>query len=605
MSASAKELRDTWRAHTASAGVQSHDSDARIGFAGSFTLDPLLPYLGAKLLGFGYRRPEFLNANFNQLLRVCRDPSSEFGDAKLGALVLLWRLEDLAEAGDPASVREVSDLFLNAVRGLREIFSGSIILALPPRPRPAVEGLVEFARPSALAELWYETLKSVSALAQSVPDLHTVDLEALIAACGESVALDHRKEMLYRQPYSDGFYVNLADALARIYRAQRFEPKKCIVLDCDNTLWGGVIGEDGVGGVSLSDDFPGRAYRLFQQQVAVLRQSGVFVALNTKNNPDDVWEMFDNHDAMVLRKEDISSSRINWRPKSENLKEIAAELNIGLDALVFVDDSPFEIEEVRAHAPEVTTILVPEDIADLPVLMMELAHQFDRLNITEADRARVDMMRQETVRRDLSQKMTEEEFLASLDLQVQLQPVTSRELARVTQLINKTNQFNVTTRRYTLEEVGQFVSAHDHDIYCITVKDRFGDYGLVGVGILKHVNGVAEFDTLLMSCRVLGRGIETAMISYAVYLARARGSKELRGRYIPTRKNAMVADLFTRHGFEASDATAMAAKGCDAAMGTQAYRRHTEPLPVPGFLTALIKIADESTPLTTLSLVAR
>ena len=134
MSASAKELRDTWRAHTASAGAQSHDSDARIGFAGSFTLDPLLPYLGAKLLAFGYRRPEFLNANFNQLLRVCRDPSLEFGDAKLDALVLLWRLEDLAYAGDPASVREVSDLFLNAVRGLREIFSGSIILALPPRP---------------------------------------------------------------------------------------------------------------------------------------------------------------------------------------------------------------------------------------------------------------------------------------------------------------------------------------------------------------------------------------------------------------------------------------------------------------------------------------
>lgn len=589
MSDVAKALRERWRSYESAAGQQGAPN-ARIGLAATFTIDPLIPYLGARLLEAD-RRPIFVNANYNQLPRVCRNPASEFGSNLPDTIILLWRLEDLGDADDVSSIRDATDMLLSSVSVLREVFDGTIILALPPRPRAFVEGLVEFARPTPLASLWFATLVRVADLARSLRDVHTLDIEAAIAARGEGAALDPRKELLYRQPYSESLYIIFADALTRIYQARRLEPKKCIVLDCDNTLWGGIVGEDGVGGVQLSDDFPGRAYRQFQSQIAVLRRSGVFVALNTKNNPDEVWEMFDHHDAMILKRDDLSATRINWRPKSENLKEIAAELNIGLDSLVFIDDSAFEIEEVRAHAPGVTCIGVPEDIGDLPTLMREVARLFDRLVITDDDRARVVMMRQESARRDLSQKMTEAEFLASLGLEVAIHPATEAELARVTQLINKTNQFNLTTRRYTSEEVAGFIKAEDHDVYCAAVRDRFGDYGLVGVAIVRHEDTVAEFDTLLMSCRVLGRGIETALIAHAVDLARSRGVPAIRGRYLPTRKNAMVADLFARHGFSLVDGAPQEEAAADIAELT-VWLRPTEPLAMPDFLS--VRVTDRA-----------
>jgi FkbH-like protein len=579
MSDRIKELHSSWRNFCRSGQQDPKPVDSRLGLAGSFTVDPSVPFLGALLLEQGVAKPDIRVANFNQIARVCLDPASEFGDTALDAIVILWRIEDLADSSDISAVISARDTILSAIPRLREAFGGAIIVSLPPRPRPAQSGLAEFARSTNLEIAWFDTLSKTADLCRSLPNCYTVDLEAAITLCGERQATDHRKELLYRQPYTDALWAILSENIARIYRARRYEPKKCIVVDCDNTLWGGVIGEDGVGGVELSDDMPGSAFRLFQRQLVALRRSGIFVALNSKNNPDDVWQMFDQHSAMALKRTDISTSRINWKPKSENLREIAADLNIGLDALVFVDDSQFEIEEVRTHAPEVTCILVPEDIADLPVVMRETSRLFDRLNLTADDMARVDMMRQELERRDLSQKMTEAEFLASLELRVSLYAPDESDLARVAQLINKTNQFNVTTRRYSFAEVGEMARDGDTDVFCASVRDKFGDYGLVGVSIIKYSGKAAEADTVLMSCRVLGRGIETAMLSHALSLANARGAETLRGTYIPTRKNAMVADLFARHDFAPVETADAGTEGA-----TTIWQRATAPLDVPSFL---------------------
>jgi FkbH-like protein len=408
--------------------------------------------------------------------------------------------------------------------------------------------------------------------------VYAIDLEAIIASLGHPAALDHRKELLYRQPYSDAFHAACASAVVRVFKARASEPKKCLVLDCDNTLWGGVIGEDGVAGIELGEDFPGRAFLEFQRQVVALRNTGIFIALNSKNNPEDVWEMFDNHSGMVLKRTDISTARVNWKTKSENLKEIAKDLNIGLDALVFIDDSHFEIAEVRRNAPEVMAIQVPEDVADFPVLMKNVARLFDRLDITADDTARVDMMQQEMDRRQLAQSMTDADFLSSLGLEVFLYPPGATDLARVTQLVNKTNQFNVTTRRYALDDIASLVADAETDVYCATVKDKFGDYGLIGVGIVCHrEGGISEFDSLLMSCRVLGRGVETAMIAHAADLAAKRGAKELRGLYKRTRKNSMVADLFSRHGFTSPS-------GEMPDLAEVSWSRSTDPLAVPNYL---------------------
>lgn len=542
-----RELRGLWRTHVRRG--QDGKSDARIGLSGSFTLDPIIPYIGAFLLEAGYSDPQFANANYNQCVRACMDPVSEFGSAPLDAVVLLWRLEDLAESSEPAKAVAARDMLLDAVSLLRDRFDGPIVLALPPRPRPFAEGIASFSRPTALQELWFDTLSHIARMTGEMSNLYTVDLEALLAGVGENAALDHRKELLYRQPYTERFYAEAGEAIARILRARKTAAKKCLVLDCDNTIWGGIVGEDGVQGIELSDDMPGLAFRRFQGQAVALRQSGVFIALNSKNNPDDVWEVFDQHTGMALKRTDISASRINWRPKSENLKEIAADLNIGMDALVFVDDSHFEVEEVRTNAPGVTVFQAPSDPADLPILMREVARCFDRLDITDDDRKRVDMMRVETERKDLRQRMTEDEFLASLGLEVYLYPPAAADLARVAQLINKTNQFNVTTKRYGQDDVKRMVDADDHDLLCASVRDKFGEYGLVGVAILEHGPGSSTFDSLLMSCRVLGRGIETAIIARALELAKDKGALAVEGTYIPTNKNQMVEDLFQRHGF--------------------------------------------------------
>ena len=304
-----------------------------------------------------------------------------------------------------------------------------------------------------------------------------------------------------------------------------------------------------VSAASIGQDFPGSAFREFQRQIAALKQSGVFIAINSKNNAQDVWEIFDARPEMVLKKADFSAACINWTPKSENLKTIARELNIGLDSLVFIDDSSFEVAEVRAQAPEVTVLQAPEDPADLPEILKRHAHLFDRLDLTEEDGKRVAMAGQETARKEHAKDLTEEEFLASLELSVAIFHPVEKDLARVTQLINKTNQFNLTTKRYTEDAVGELWRSGSAQIYCMTVGDRFGDYGLVGVAIVTREAQTAAFDTLLMSCRVLGRGIETAFISVIVDDQAARGAKEARGTYRPTAKNMMVRDLYARHGF--------------------------------------------------------
>lgn len=570
----ARELSRRWRKHTRQGA--SVAPDARIGFAASFTIDPLIGYCGALLVGSGKVHPHITNANYNQLVRTCLDPSSELGEGPFEAIVLLWRIEDLTTTSQPEAMASAMQTLLGSVRQLRDRFAGTIIVSMPPRPRPVYEGLVGFSRPSALAHLWFEAQAQVSALSTELANTYTVDIESAIAALGEREALDYRNEVLYRQPYTESLFVALAQKIIRIYDAKRREPKKCIAVDCDNTLWGGIIGEDGVGGVKLSDDYPGREFLEFQRQLKSLRDSGIFLALCTKNNPDDVKEMFDAHASMAIRMADVSVCKANWQPKSQNLREIAAELNIGLDAVVFVDDNPFELEEVGTHAPEVTLVRVPEDAAELPIVIKQIAALFDRLDITDDDRKRVDMMRHEVERRELSQKLTEADFLASLSLQVDLYKPRPADYARVTQLINKTNQFNVTTRRYSFEDVVAMIGDPNVDFYCATVRDKFGDYGLVGVGIVKHEEGVSQFDTMLMSCRVLGRGVETVIISHGIELAKARGAGSIVGRYVPTRKNGMVVDVFEKHGFEGPHSGLAVEKD---------LVRETQPLAIPAFLS--------------------
>ena len=320
------------------------------------------------------------------------------------------------------------------------------------------------------------------------------------------------------------------------------------MLDADNTLWGGVIGEDGIGGIQLGSAFPGSAYVEFQRALKRLRDRGVLLAVASKNDPREVDDVFASHDEMVLTSDDIAVWQVNWLSKSQSIEAIAKELNIGVDAMVFVDDSDYELAEVASQVPDVIRLQVPEEVALLPDLLAD-SGLFRNLQVTSEDLARTEMIIQERDRRSVESTMSREEFLVSLELVLNYFQVADEHVGRVAQLTNKTNQFNLTTVRRSEADVRALLADPSYALRAIRVSDKFGDYGLVGVAILRVDGQRAEIDTLLMSCRVLGRGIETGLLAKLAETAKDRGATEIVGRYLPTPKNSQVADLYPRHGF--------------------------------------------------------
>ncbi len=538
-------VKKRWRDHLRAR--PNADADIRIGLSASFTIDPIIPFLGAALVDEKYKAPEIRNADYNQVVQTCLNPKAAFGGSP-DVIFIAFRLEDLAPASDADALDAAATMILDAIGRLQSSFEGTIVCSMPPRPDAVTFGLARFAHPEPALGVWHRATARLLERFGALDRFFFIDMEAILAELGPA-ARDERKRLLYRQPYAEAFYLRAGFFLARIIRARTFEAKKCLVLDCDNTLWGGVVGEDGIGGIQIGEDFPGSAFREFQRQAKTLRDAGVFLALSTKNNPDDVWPVFDSHDGMILRRKDISVAKINWRPKSENLKEIAAELNIGLDALVFIDDNPFEISEVQSHTPQVTCLQAPKELSELPALLRAHAHLWDRLVITEDDKKRVERMQGELDRRSLAQQLTEEDFLAQLGLKVYIYPPDKADLARVTQLINKTNQFNVATKRYAQEDVEAFIAAKNKRLYCMSVSDKFGEYGLVGIAMIEEGQNGWAIDNFLMSCRVLGRGVETTLLAKIAADAAAAGAKSVNAVYLPTPKNGLVVDLFEKHGF--------------------------------------------------------
>ena len=264
-------------------------------------------------------------------------------------------------------------------------------------------------------------------------------------------------------------------------------------------------------------------------------------------------EVFEQHDGMALTADDIAVWKVNWMPKSGNLAEIAQELNIGIDSLVFVDDSSYEIAEVNGAQPLVTTVQVPEDPAELPALLAATG-LFRHLRVSDEDRARTEMVLAEKEREAAGSAMDRETFLASLELQVDVFTPGEEHIGRLAQLTNKTNQFNLTTQRRSEAEISALVESETHEVRAMRVRDRFGDYGIVGLAVMETGDTEWEVDSFLMSCRVLGRGVETALLSTIVDDAAAAGARRVRGRYLPTPKNGQVADFYERHGFEAAEA---------------------------------------------------
>ena len=380
-------------------------------------------------------------------------------------------------------------------------------------------------------------------------NVYVVDEDRIQARSGKATATDPRLWLTARMPWSDGVLSGLAKEYLRYITPYAARNRKCIVLDLDNTLWGGVIGEDGLDGIQLGMDAPGNGFLAFQRELERLWRRGILLAISSKNNEEDVLPVFDQHDGMILRLSHFSTYRINWESKPNNIREIAKELNIGLDSLVFLDDSPVEQAKMRAELPQVLTPELPTDPAYFRNTLLDL-DVFETLALTEEDRNRNQLYADQKARHEFETNAGSlDDYLAALEMVVDIEPANEQTLPRIAQLTNKTNQFNLTTRRYSEAQITDMLSG-GCEVYSMRVIDRFGDNGLVGVGILKPIDVQTwDLDTLLLSCRVMGRSIETAFIAFLADRVRQRGIRRLRAWYLPTAKNSPVKDCYRQHGF--------------------------------------------------------
>lgn len=393
-------------------------------------------------------------------------------------------------------------------------------------------------------------------LCANEPRVELFDVARVTRELGEKAAFDRRSWLQYRMPLSLAAWEVLArDTLRSLDEARA---RKVLVLDCDGVLWGGVLGEDGPRGVRLSPEgYPGAAYFELQRQVVALGKSGVLLALASKNAERDVLELLATHPHCLLRPEHLAAHRIGWEEKAESLRAIARELNVGLDALVFVDDSPIECAKVAAALPEVEVLRAPENAHGLVDLLANY-RGFSSRPPTAEDRARTQMIQAERARDDArSDASGVSAFLAMLELSVEVRVASVDDLPRVAQLTQRTNQFNTTTRRYTEAEIGALLDRDDALVLAASAADKFGDYGTVGVAIaLVDGSGAARIDAFLLSCRALGRRVEDALLAgLAARVVEQYGDVALFAELIPTAKNAPAQRFYDDAGFTAIDAS--------------------------------------------------
>ena len=327
--------------------------------------------------------------------------------------------------------------------------------------------------------------------------------------------------------------------------------KKCIVLDLDNTLWGGVIGEDGMEGIQLGPTPEGRPFMEFQQLLLSLHNRGIILAINSKNNYSDAIKVIKNHPNMILKENHFAALRINWDDKATNMRSLAEEINIGLDTMVFIDDDEVNREIISKFIPEVYVVDLPKDPSLYVKNLMQIKI-FDSLSITNEDKQKGRIYAQEKERRKLKKKVIDlSEYLLQLKIKVKMEDPRKASIARIAQLTKKTNQFNMRTKRYTEEDIKKFINDDKFKIYAMNVEDKFGDSGLTALAIIEF-NSIKfwSIDTFLLSCRIIGRSIEDVLTASIISDAKKQGVQQLRGEYIPTKKNEPARDYYMNSGFK-------------------------------------------------------
>ena len=509
----------------------------RLAILRSFTVEPVIPLLRAAAFCAGVHLTVRLG-EFNAWRQELLDPSGWLVGFVSQTVFLATQTRDAAPAETLNNLRA-------GINAFRERSTANIVIHNFAPPTDAPGGLLDAQQLSPAVE----ANVALVSWARTQNGVYVLDYDALTARHGRRAWHDERKWLTVRQPIAALYLQPLALEWMRFLHPLTGKLAKVCVVDLDHTLWGGVIGEDGLAGIQVSSEYPGAAFQDLQRALLALRERGILLAIASKNNAADALEALDHHPGMLLRREHFAAMEIHWGPKAESLRAIARTLNVGLDALAFVDDNPVERQQIRQELPEVTVLELPVQ----PMLYAQTIREcpfFERLVLSEEDRRRASLYQAEQDRKVAAAgAASPAEFLASLNQRAEITLVTPLTLARAAQLTQKTNQFNLTTRRYSETELTALAERPGWNVWTIRVEDRYADNGLVGVAITNIVDDVCEIDTFLLSCRVISRGVETALLSQLATAARRFGCSRLSGWYLPTRKNEPSREFYANHGF--------------------------------------------------------
>ena len=508
---------------------QTWKAPATLAIAASFTAEPIAESLCWWFAQFACPT-EVQLAPYNQCMQQLGDAHSMLQQAELG--VLLLRFEDAA--------RDLRDLTVDDACVSLDAQYEILLSLLRQRPgKPLIVGLLPTVPQGALTSHVRMLEQHWHAALQALPGIALLDLRNLGALHGLDEVFDPASDRIGHMPYSPPAFEAIAAAIARASLARSRQPFKVIAVDCDNTLWSGVVGEVGPLGVRIEE-----GHRALQQFLLERQREGFLIALASKNSEDDVWAVIDRHSDMLLRREHIAAAAINWQPKSGNLKQLASRLNLGIDSFIFIDDSPVECSEVMENCPEALAIPLPADPA-LYGDWLTRVWAFDLIAVTAEDRERTGMMQAEAQRQTMLGDTDPHAFLEQLRLRIKVGPMQPHQIARVAQLTQRTNQFNLSGKRRDEAEIVALAAEPDVSVLAVEVEDRFGAYGLTGVAIVRSTSTALHIDTLLLSCRVLGRKVEHALLGALARRTLALGHRIIEAPLLFTDRNEPI-QLFLR-----------------------------------------------------------
>jgi FkbH-like protein len=559
VSFAAKLLKEMTRQGAEDAGLKV----LRTYIARSTTIEPVLPYIVVEnaLRGLWL---DVTVGGYGSFFEELSDPEGNLTRSLPDLVSVLLDVEDIAgdvrEACATArtdaagtAAEEAASRFVQLVKSLRANTSARILMQGLVIPAQLALGAVTDANAAASERRLLQRVNSeIAEACREITDCLFFDADGLAGEFGRGRWRDDRMFYATRLAIAPEAFETYAGAMARHVRAMCFPPKKVLCTDLDNTLWGGILGEDGASGIVTGAGFPGNCYLAYQKCLAQLAARGVLLAIASKNDAEDVREAFQlRKDDMAVSLTDFAAVRIGWQEKSESLHAIAEELNLGLDSMVFVDDSAVECAGIEQQLADVSVVHVPAGEPWLLVPTVISTGAFDAASVTEDDRSRAQEYRAQAQRSQLeSETVSRDDFLRSLGMVAKVLDARDAPLERAVQLLHKTNQFNLTTKRHSAADVQRFAAEKHGQAIALRSRDRFGDSGVVGVALCRREAETCHIDSFLLSCRVIGRGLETALLAHIARRAYDDGARQIMGEYIPTKKNGVCSNFYPDNGFE-------------------------------------------------------